>query len=300
MTIRSASSSATASMAHACRPGSANIKATYRYGIGTAGNVNAWQISQLATHPLGLQGVVNPLPASGGADRDSIDQARRNAPLDRDRAGSPRVRAGLRRLRTDIRGHRQASAVRLSDGRTQLVHLTIAGTATSPIDPSSDLYRNLVIALAVVRRSIPAGAGLLAPGEAARHQRRCAPESGLSLGIGRAESPCGAARGLRRRGARSRTTGIPQRGSRDDAGGRGRRSQSIRRSSTRSRRTSTAEAAAAACDDVDGASVRGGGARASGSGRRQPRTRAGASRPADLVYLTPDPPATLILTEIGG
>ena len=36
--------------------GTANIKATYRYGIGKAGNVKANQISQLATHPLGLQG----------------------------------------------------------------------------------------------------------------------------------------------------------------------------------------------------------------------------------------------------
>ena len=50
--------------------GSANIKATYRYGIGRGGNVDAWKISQLATHPLGLQGVINPLPASGGADRE--------------------------------------------------------------------------------------------------------------------------------------------------------------------------------------------------------------------------------------
>jgi Baseplate J-like protein len=127
--------------------GTANIKATYRYGIGSPGNVQANQISQLATHPLGVQAVINPLPASGGADRDTIDQARRNAPvavmaLDRlvstdDYAEFARTYAGIGK----------ASAVRLSDGHRQLVHLTIAGAGDIPIDQNSDLYRNLVQSL---------------------------------------------------------------------------------------------------------------------------------------------------------
>ena len=107
--------------------GSANIKATYRYGIGRAGTSTPWQISQLATHPLGLQGVVNPLPASGGADRDSLDQARRNAPLAvtaLDRLVSVQDYADFARTYAGIA---KASAVRLSDGRAELVHLTIAG-----------------------------------------------------------------------------------------------------------------------------------------------------------------------------
>lgn len=134
--------------------GSANIKATYRYGIGRAGNVNAWQISQLATHPLGLQGVVNPLPAGGGADRDSLDQVRRNAPLAvtaLDRLVSVQDYADFARTYAGIG---KASAVRLSDGRTQLVHLTVAGSVGADVgardialDPGSELYRNLVTAL---------------------------------------------------------------------------------------------------------------------------------------------------------
>jgi len=59
-----------------------NVKATYRFGIGKPGNVAAKQISLLATKPLGVKAVINPLPASGGADREQRDQARRNAPLD--------------------------------------------------------------------------------------------------------------------------------------------------------------------------------------------------------------------------
>jgi hypothetical protein len=127
--------------------GTANIKATYRYGIGSPGNVQPSQISQLATHPLGVQGVINPLAATGGADRDTTNQARRNAPvavmaLDRlvstdDYAEFARTYAGIGK----------ASAVRLSDGRRQLVHVTIAGAGDIPIDQNSDLYNNLIQSL---------------------------------------------------------------------------------------------------------------------------------------------------------
>jgi hypothetical protein len=135
--------------AHGARlpTGTANVKATYRYGMGSLGNVEAGQISQLATHPLGVQGVVNPLPASGGADPDRIDQARANAPiavmaLDRlvsiqDYADFARTYAGIGK----------AVSARLSDGRRQLVHVTIAGADDIPIDPGSDLFNNLVQSL---------------------------------------------------------------------------------------------------------------------------------------------------------
>jgi hypothetical protein len=127
--------------------GTANVKAVYRYGIGAAGNVQVGQISQLATHPPGAQGVINPLRASGGADRDSADQARRNTPmalmaLDRlvgvpDYANFARTFAGIGK----------ASSTRLTDGRRNVVYVTIAGAEDIPIDPSSDLYRNVLAAL---------------------------------------------------------------------------------------------------------------------------------------------------------
>jgi uncharacterized phage protein gp47/JayE len=127
--------------------GSSNIKATYRYGIGKQGNVDAYQISQLASHPLGAQSVINPLPATGGADRDSRDQARRNIPvalmaLDRlvsveDYASFARAYAGIGK----------AVSTAISDGRRQIVHVTIAGADDTPIDASSDLYQNLVQSL---------------------------------------------------------------------------------------------------------------------------------------------------------
>ena len=61
--------------------GAANVKAVYRRGIGKGGNVRAGQITLLSTRPLGVKEVINPLRASGGADKEGRDQARRNTPL---------------------------------------------------------------------------------------------------------------------------------------------------------------------------------------------------------------------------
>jgi len=124
-----------------------NVKAVYRTGIGKPGNLQAGQITLLATKPLGVKSVINPLRASGGADRESRDSARRNVPLallalDRlvsveDYEDFVRAYAGIGK----------ASTASLSDGRRQLVHLSIAGADNIPIDANSDLYQNLLLAL---------------------------------------------------------------------------------------------------------------------------------------------------------
>ena len=124
-----------------------NVRALYRTGIGKPGNVPAERISLLATRPLGVKGVINPLPASGGADRESRDQARRNAPLAvtaLDRLVSVQDYADFART---FAGIGKTSATRLSDGRQQVVHVTIAGADDIPIAETSDLYRNLCQAL---------------------------------------------------------------------------------------------------------------------------------------------------------
>jgi hypothetical protein len=123
-----------------------NVKAVYRSGLGRGGNVRGGQISLLMSKPLGVKEVINPLPATGGADQETRDQARENVPLalralDRlvavsDYADFARTFAGIGK----------ASAARLSDGRRQVVHVTIAGAGDIPIDANSDLYRNLRLA----------------------------------------------------------------------------------------------------------------------------------------------------------
>ncbi|HVT57250.1 MAG TPA: putative baseplate assembly protein [Thermoanaerobaculia bacterium] len=127
--------------------GSANVRAAYRSRIGKEGNVKAGQISQLATRPLGVKGVINPLPASGGADPESRDQARRNAPLAvmaLERLVSVQDYADFART---FAGIGKASSARLAQGRVRLVHVTISGADDIPILESSDLFRNLAAAL---------------------------------------------------------------------------------------------------------------------------------------------------------
>jgi uncharacterized phage protein gp47/JayE len=127
--------------------GQGNVKAEYRNGIGQPGNVRDGQISLLTTRPLGVNAVTNPIRASGGADREDRDQARRNAPLAvmaLDRLVSTQDYADFART---FAGIGTASAVRLSNGRRQVVHVTIAGANDIPIEPTSDLYRNIRQAL---------------------------------------------------------------------------------------------------------------------------------------------------------
>lgn len=124
-----------------------NVKAEYRTGIGSAGNVKAGQITMLATKPLGVKGVVNPVRASGGADRETRDQARRNAPritMSLDRLVSVRDYADFART---FAGIGKADARPITDGDRMIVHITIAGSDDIPIDPTSDLYQNLLLAL---------------------------------------------------------------------------------------------------------------------------------------------------------
>ncbi len=123
--------------------GRGNVKARYRSGIGAGGNVAARQISLLASRPLGVKDVVNPIHAAGGADREDGEAIRRNAPiaimaLDRllstsDYADFARGFAGIGKAVATLVGTR--------------VNVVIAGVDDAPIDAGSDLYANLKDAL---------------------------------------------------------------------------------------------------------------------------------------------------------
>lgn len=124
-----------------------NVRSVYRNGIGAPGNVTAEQISLLATRPLGVKAVINPLRSSGGADREGRDLARSNAPLavmSLDRLVSVSDYADFTRT---FAGIAKAVATRASDGQREFVLLTVAGVDDAPIDKTSDLYRNLLASL---------------------------------------------------------------------------------------------------------------------------------------------------------
>jgi predicted phage baseplate assembly protein len=95
-----------------------------------------------------VQGVTNPLPASGGADPDSVAETKENAPLAvmaLDRVVSVEDYQDFARAWAGIG---KASSTLLSDGTQEFVHLTIGGTTAQPIETSSALYANLIASLA--------------------------------------------------------------------------------------------------------------------------------------------------------
>jgi predicted phage baseplate assembly protein len=124
-----------------------NVTATYRTGLGLAGEVQAGSLSILQTRPLGIREVTNPLPASGAADPERLEEARANAPLTvltlerivslRDFEDFARAFAGV--------GKAQAAAV--WNGESRVAHLTVAAADGDPLDPDSAPYSNLVKAL---------------------------------------------------------------------------------------------------------------------------------------------------------
>lgn len=61
-------------------PSGLTLTATYRIGNGTTGNVGAGALAHVVTDQVGLVGVRNPLPATGGTDPESLDEVRLYAP----------------------------------------------------------------------------------------------------------------------------------------------------------------------------------------------------------------------------
>ncbi|HEV2805970.1 MAG TPA: putative baseplate assembly protein [Chthoniobacterales bacterium] len=124
-----------------------NIAATYRAGVGLGGMVKAGQISLLLTRSLGLKEVVNPWPANGGADPETRDGARGNAPvtvLTLDRIVSLQDFEDFARAYPGIG---KAQATWLWQGEDKIVRLTIAGGDGAPVSPLSDLYKNLQLSM---------------------------------------------------------------------------------------------------------------------------------------------------------
>jgi predicted phage baseplate assembly protein len=127
--------------------GTENVRARYRVGVGASANIPGGQVGQLTARPLGVAGVGNPLPATGGADPDGPVEARRDIPmaasaLDRlvgvpDYEDFARARAGIGK----------ASARRLFDGVRDAVHVTVAGSGDMPLDSASGVLTALQASL---------------------------------------------------------------------------------------------------------------------------------------------------------
>jgi hypothetical protein len=125
-----------------------NVRATYRKGLGAAGNVAAESLTQPTQRPLGMKGVSNPLPAEGGTDPEGAEQARQSMPLMTRTLGRAvslldyedfaRAFSGIAKARAQV--------LHLSSGRT--IAITIAGPGGVVISPDSPVWVNLSAALA--------------------------------------------------------------------------------------------------------------------------------------------------------
>ena len=128
--------------------GSQNIRARFRKGQGLQGRVGAGALNILMTRPLGLSSAVNPLPSSGGADPERVEEIRGNAPLTvrtLDRAVSA---IDYQDLAQGFAGIAKAEARLLADGVRQFVHLTVAGEDGEQVLPGSALHTGLASAIA--------------------------------------------------------------------------------------------------------------------------------------------------------
>jgi len=128
-----------------------NVEAVYRTGIGRQGEVGENRISLLATRPLGVKSVTNPVAATGAADPESRDQARENAPttvLTLDRVVSL---SDFEDFARSFSGIRKAQARMLWASGHRLVHLTVAGVGGAPVAPGSALDKNFREALDLLR-----------------------------------------------------------------------------------------------------------------------------------------------------
>ncbi len=124
--------------------GQEHITATYRIGSGQVGNVPANSLTTLRKRPPGIQRVTNPIPASGGADPESNDMVRINAPL--------HVQQTMQRIVSfndyehfarSYAGIGKVQVKSLWNSRSHLVYMTIAGEEGQKIDKTSIFYQNL-------------------------------------------------------------------------------------------------------------------------------------------------------------
>jgi predicted phage baseplate assembly protein len=129
--------------------GSGNIHATYRVGSGLAGRVPERSLTTLLVKPKGLSEAVNPLAAEGGADAESLENARDNAPRTVRTFGRAISLEDFEDLVTESGEVAKVHATWVWDGLDRAIHLTVASQAGGRF--SDDALRDLGTSLSSAR-----------------------------------------------------------------------------------------------------------------------------------------------------
>jgi hypothetical protein len=127
--------------------GNHNIRASYRVGLGADGNVSAGAITTLVDRPLGVGGVVNPSPATGGQDAVSVDEIRANAPTTVLTLGRAVSIVDYENFAASFAGIAKAAAFWIPAGAYRGVFITVAGAGGAALPPGNPTLANLVTAL---------------------------------------------------------------------------------------------------------------------------------------------------------
>ncbi|TDB87414.1 putative baseplate assembly protein [Actinomadura sp. KC216] len=117
--------------------GQHNVRAVYRKGIGAAGNLPPGALTQLASPPLGVTGVTNPVPASGGADPDPADHARDGIPLSTRTLGRAVSLLDYADFARTFAGIAKAHVAVLPVRNVRTIVVTVAGDGGDPVPPET-------------------------------------------------------------------------------------------------------------------------------------------------------------------
>jgi hypothetical protein len=127
--------------------GQNNVRATYRQGLGSDGNVRRDSLTQATTRPMGLKGVSNPLAAEGGTDPEPVDRARRTMPLGTRTLGRAVSLLDYEDFALAFTGiaKAQAQVLQLAAGLT--IAITVAGEDGADVSAMNPVRNNLLRAL---------------------------------------------------------------------------------------------------------------------------------------------------------
>jgi predicted phage baseplate assembly protein len=127
--------------------GQNNVQANYRIGTGVAGNVGIGTLTTLVDRPIGVSGVTNPQPATGGQDPQTVGDIRDSAPQTVLTLGRAVSITDYQNFASTFAGISKAYAIWIPSGVGRGVFLTVAGVNGEALPSSSVTLQNLITAL---------------------------------------------------------------------------------------------------------------------------------------------------------
>jgi ligand-binding sensor domain-containing protein len=127
--------------------GRENIIASYRSGLGCVGNVAAGKLTLLKNRPAGLQGVTNPLPATGGVDPGITDSNRLTIGKGLQTFSRIVSLSDYQNFAQNFPGISKAQMTLVNYGKGKMLHLTIAALDGSLLASGNATFDSLNAAI---------------------------------------------------------------------------------------------------------------------------------------------------------